>query len=357
MESGATCLRVKILICSYAFHPSVGGIESVSAALADEFLRMGHDVRVVTETVGDGTEPHAYPVLRHPSAFTLWSCYRWADVVWHNNLSLRLLWPRFFSATRCFVTTQTWLSGTLGLETPASRVKRWVLRCCRNISISQTIASHLQTPSVVLGNPYRSEVYYADPTIPRELKLVFVGRLVSDKGLLLLLQALVRLRSLDLSPALTVVGSGPERAACEALVKDSDLSRQVNFLGPLSGKPLREILHAHEILVIPSRWAEPFGVVALEGIACGCVVLGTQDGGLPEAIGPCGIVCENNHVEALAEALRDLLTSSELREKLRAAASRHLPHYTASHLASRYLELFAVPSTQPAQPVSIYPSK
>lgn len=350
MECRAIRFRVKILICSYAFHPSVGGIESVSAALADEFLRLGHEVRVVTETLSEGRETHAYPVLRHPGVFTLWSCYRWADVVWQNNLSLRLLWPRFFSATRCFITTQTWLSGSFGLETPASRVKRWILRCCRNIAISQTIARHLQTPSVVLGNPYCPEVYHRDPAIPRELKLVFVGRLVSDKGLPLLLQALARLRALDLSPALTVVGSGPERAACEALVKDSDLSRQVHFLGPLSGKPLREILNAHEILVIPSRWAEPFGVVALEGIACGCVVLGTRDGGLPEAIGTCGIVCENNHVEALAEALRDLLASSELREKLRAAAGRHLPHYTASHLASRYLELFAQPSTRTAQP-------
>ena len=331
---------MKILICSYAFSPSVGGIESVSASLAGEFSRQGHDVRLITESVGAETGEHGFPVIRKPDSRTLWSCYRWADVVWHNNLSMRLLWPRFFSRTPCFVTTQTWLSGTLGRETPSSHLKRRTLKGCRNISISHAIAQHLQTPSVILGNPYNSELYRADNAITRELKLIFVGRLVSDKGLMLLLRALVQLQTLKLYPTLTVIGSGPERTACENFVNDACLDQQVRFPGAMSGWPLMEALNAHEILVIPSLWAEPFGVVALEGIACGCVVLGTRDGGLKEAIGPCGIVCENNSVDALTDSLRLLLTQPDLRETFRTQATSHLETFSASRVASRYLCLF-----------------
>ena len=233
------------------------------------------------------------------------------------------------------------LSGTLEKETLASRLKRLTLRGCRNISISHAVAKHLQAPSVILGNPYNSELYQVDKTIPRELKLIFVGRLVSDKGLRLLLEALVQLQTRKLYPALTVVGSGPERTACENFVNSSGLSRQVRFLGAMSGRPLMEVFNAHEILVIPSLWAEPFGVVALEGIACGCVVLGTKDGGLKEAIGPCGVVCDNNSVDALTDSLGLLLTKPDLRETLRAEAKTHLQHFGASHIASRYLRLFA----------------
>ncbi len=331
---------MKILICSYAFSPSVGGIESVSASLAGEFSRQGHEVRLVTESVGAETGEHGFPVIRKPGALALFSCYQWADVVWHNNVSMRLFWPVFFSRAPCFVTTQTWLSGTLGQETLASRLKRLFLKYCRNISISHAIAKHIQTPSVILGNPYNSELYQVDEGIPRELKLVFVGRLVSDKGLMLLLKALVQLQTLKLYPALTVVGSGPERTACEDFVNASDLGQQVRFLGAMSGRPLMEVFNAHEILVIPSLWAEPFGVVALEGIACGCVILGTKDGGLKEAIGPCGIVCENDSIDALTESLRLLLTKSDLREALRVQAKSHLQHFSASSVASRYLSLF-----------------
>lgn len=332
---------MKILIYSYAFSPSVGGIESVSASLAGEFSRQGHEVRLVTETVGAENEEHGFPVIRKPGALALFSCYQWADVVWHNNVSMRLFWPRFFSKAPCFVTTQTWLSGTLEKETLASHLKRLTLRCCRNISISHAIAKHIQTPSVILGNPYNSELYQVDEAIVRELRLVFVGRLVSDKGLMILLKALLQLQSLKLYPALTVVGSGPERAICEDFVNASGLGQQVRFLGAMSGRPLMEVFNAHEILVIPSLWAEPFGVVALEGIACGCVVLGTKDGGLKEAIGPCGIVCDNNSVDALTDSLGLLLTKPDLRETLRAQAKSHLRNFSSASVASKYLSLFA----------------
>ena len=288
---------------------------------------------------------HGFEVIRNPVPLTLWSLYKWADVVWQNNLSIRLFWPVLFSKVPCFVTTQTWLSGTLHKETYASRLKRLILSRCRNIAISDAIARHIQTPSVILGNPYDSSVYKLQESCARELKLIFVGRLVSDKGLMLLLEALVQLQTSKLYPALTVVGNGPELTECQRFVNESGLDQQVRFLGAMSGVPLMEVFNTHEILVIPSLWAEPFGVVALEGIACGCVVIGTKDGGLKEAIGPCGVVCENNNVEALVDSIRLLLTEPELREKFRDQSKDHLQQFNAPSVASKYLALFG--ETQP----------
>ena len=73
-----------------------------------------------------------------------------------------------------------------------------------------------------------------------------------------------------------------------------------------------------------SRWAEPFGIVALEGIACGCAVVGTALGGLPEAIGPCGLTVPNADTSAMGRALRSLLEDDSLRAAYRSCAQVHL---------------------------------
>src|SRR5262249_34552970 len=158
----------------------------------------------------------------------------------------------------------------------------------------------LDTPSVVIGNPYRDEIFHGIPGIERTLDLAFVGRLVTDKGVDLLLDALALLAGRGLQPSLSVIGDGPESERLEEQTRRLDLDGQVTFLGTGTGEDLCAILHHHRILVVPSRYNEPFGIVALEGIACGCAVVGSAGGGLPEAMGPCGLTFPNGDVPALA---------------------------------------------------------
>src|SRR5213079_3168482 len=136
-------------------------------------------------------------------------------------------------------------------------------------------------------------------------------RLVSDKGADLVLRAMKILHQGNLKPDLTIVGSGPEEKSLQRLARELALDRQVTFAGPKAGEELATLLNRHQILVIPSRWAEPFGIVALEGIACGCAVVGSSDGGLKEAIGPCGVTFENGNENALANCLAKLLRDAE----------------------------------------------
>ena len=95
----------------------------------------------------------------------------------------------------------------------------------------------------------------------------------------------------------------------------------------------------HRILVAPSTYKEPFGIVALEGIACGCVVVGSEDGGLREAIGPCGMTFPNGNAFALAKCLKALLSDEDRMRACRSRAAEHLARFTRKNVADSYLKV------------------
>jgi glycosyltransferase involved in cell wall biosynthesis len=104
-----------------------------------------------------------------------------------------------------------------------------------------------------------------------------------------------------------MTGAGPEAEALQTQSQQLQLQDQVQFTGPKRGEELGRLMNAHRILVVPSIWAEPFGIVALEGLASGCVVIGSEQGGLKDAIGACGLVFPNGNADALAKALEQVL--------------------------------------------------
>lgn len=329
---------MRILFSSYAFAPSTGGIETVSALLADEFIAAGHEVELITETPGPN-EQRNYRVTRRPSLSQLLRLLRWSDVFFQNNISLRSLLPALLLRKPIVVVHQTWLRGTRGQVDLTARLKRSLLCRLTNVSISSAIAGDMPCASVVIPNPYRDDLFREIPEVRRDRQFVFVGRLVSDKGVDLLLRALAQLRDGGLVPDLTVIGDGPERESLARLTGELGLVDQVRFVGAKSGIDLVRLLNQHRVMVVPSRWAEPFGIVALEGIACGCGVIGSAGGGLPEAIGPCGITFPNGDVNALASALRRLLTEPGLLASLRENAQAHLAHFRVRAIVAQYLEL------------------
>jgi glycosyltransferase involved in cell wall biosynthesis len=235
------------------------------------------------------------------------------------------------------VAHQTWLQDTRGRIGWNNRLKHVLLRFVTNVAISKAVADGISGHSFVIGNPYDDTVFRLIPNIGRDQNLAFVGRLVSDKGADLLLQAMRLLQNDGVTPDLTIVGSGPEKKNLESLAIELSLDRQVIFAGQKSGGALAELLNRHRILVVPSRWAEPFGVVALEGIACGCVVLSSENGGLKEAIGPCGVTFENGNVRALADQLKRLLNDLALQAELRGQAAEHLAKFQSDAVAAAYL--------------------
>lgn len=162
--------------------------------------------------------------------------------------------------------------------------------------------------------------------------------MVPDKGCDLLIDALRLLRSAGLKPTLTVNGDGPERNALEQHAINSGLHSQILFAGKISGLVLARELNRHRVIVIPSRWNEPFGIVALEGMACGCFPVVSSGGGLPEATGGNGIVFQNGDVNELANAIK---TAMDVIAVAVPDYSGHLENFKAAAVAGRYLHAFA----------------
>jgi glycosyltransferase involved in cell wall biosynthesis len=290
-----------------------------------------------------------YAVLRQPSRQQLRTAAKNSDIVFQNLISLRTLAGVLFSGKPIVVTHQSWLRRTDGSRGLQNYVKLIALRFCKNISISQAIADALPVRSIIIRNAFEASAFADLRDKPREKDLVFLGRLVSDKGCALLLQALAELKSRNLFPSLTVVGDGPERSALTQLTGELGLTGQVEFTGALH-ENRGEVVARHRIMVVPSVWAEPFGIVALEGIASGCAIVASELGGLPDAAGPCGLYFPNGDAHKLADVLEQVLTDTALREQLVANGPEHLKEFQPTTVAARYLEVFRSAIAKRSQP-------
>jgi glycogen synthase len=335
---------VKILLYSPAFLPQIGGLEIGQALLADRWSRLGAEVTVVTRTAhatpAAGENSFPYRVLRRPGPVALLRAVRGCDVFYQANVSLRGLWPLLLAPRPWAVSHHSWYCRTDGRIAWQDRLKRLLLRFASvSISVSTAMAADLDAPSFIIPNAYRDDLFRLLPAVARDLDLVFLGRLVSDKGVDLLIAALGHLARRGLRPRLTVIGGGVELAALQRLAASLGVAPQIDFMGPRTGNELVTQLNRHRIMVLPSRYNEPFGIAALEGIACGCVVVGSAGGGLPEAIGPCGRTFPNGSVADLAAVLDDLLRRPEKLAALRASAAAHLARHGSDLIARLHLEL------------------
>ena len=334
---------LKILLATHFFYPSIGGLETVARVLAEQFLESGLEVRVVTQSPareGESDGGFPYPIHRQPGRLELLKLVRWCDLYFQNNISLNTLWPLLLVRRPWVVSHQTWLTRVDGSVGWQDRLKCEVIRYGSPIAICEAVASPLPIPATIIGNPYQSDLFRKLPDVPRDRDLVFLARLVSDKGGDLCLEALAELKRRGPKPTLSIVGDGPERGNLERMADALGVREQVTFAGMVTGVDLVRLLNRHRIMVVPSRLEEPFGVVALEGIACGCALIGSTGGGLPDAIGPCGVIFKNNSVAGLTDAMEQLLRDEGLCQRLRAKAPTHLEEHSPRRIAEAYLRVF-----------------
>ncbi|MEH1904000.1 MAG: glycosyltransferase family 4 protein [Nostoc sp.] len=330
---------MKILIYSPLFYPSVGGLETVVSGLAHEFVQQGHIVKVVTQALATDYKVFPFEVIRKPSPLKLLKLTQWCDIYFQPAISLKGIWTLLISPKSWVIAHHNWYTrpdGSLGWQ---DKLKQFMLKFATNISVSQALANHISTPSVIIPNPYRDDIFYEIPKSSRNKDLVFLGRLVSDKGVDLLIQSVAELKQMGLSPKLTIIGSGAEESNLREQARVLVVSEQIEFVGVKVEQELMELLNTHKIMVIPSRWQEPFGIVALEGIACGCVVVGSEGGGLKDAIGSCGVTFPNGDVQALMQTLFNLLKKPEQLANYRANSHAHLLRHQKSAVAKAYLEV------------------
>lgn len=331
---------MKIALLSYAYAPGVGGIETVSQLLFDGLHARGHDVRVLTAKPAGSEAASDSRIVRRPSRRVLLDALRWSDAVVQSNISLGLAWPLTLGLVRrpWVVVNHTPISQPSGERTWRDRVKLASLRGARVYAVSEYLRSVTLARSHVMRNPYDITSFHTASDIVRDGALLFVGRIVRAKGLDVLIEALHLLKQRGLCPKLSVAGDGDERVALQSRVVALGLQDQVTWLGVLRGTPLGDAMRRHRIVVVPSRPEPPeaLPLVPIEAVACGCVVIASRQGGLPESVGPCGMLVEPEDPKALADAIAALLESPERQRQFLDAAPAHLQPFHPETVIADY---------------------
>lgn len=167
----------------------------------------------------------------------------------------------------------------------------------------------------------------------------FAGRLVPEKGLLDLADALSGLGRLDWT--MLAIGRGPLSDALKRRFSGAHLDRRLRLVEDADHHQVGDLLSALDVLVLPSYatadWAEQFGHVLIEAMAAGCPVVGTNSGEIPHVIGDAGIVVPERDMGRLRAALRRLIENPALRARLAARGRNRVQrHFTHARVARRW---------------------
>ena len=164
-----------------------------------------------------------------------------------------------------------------------------------------------------LPNDYLQKVEQ-DGKTAKDRYFLFFGRLSPEKGINVLLEAFCRFRSeCGYEQELVLVGDGPEMGHIKEQLRLSSISQYVRLLGRKEGDELRSIVERAYFSLMPSIWYENMPYSALESLACGTPVIGSDIGGIPEIVidGVTGYRCVPGDVESLLEAMKSAASLSE----------------------------------------------
>jgi glycosyltransferase involved in cell wall biosynthesis len=156
------------------------------------------------------------------------------------------------------------------------------------------------------------------PTLSTRSGVLFAGRLENYKGFDLFLQA----ASAFPKTQFYMAGTGPGEDDVRIATRQLD---NLHYLGFLSGPELWAKMAASELVVVPSRWAEPYGLVAIEAMACGTPVMVSDAGGLPEKVkdGVNGLIFKAGDIQDFNDKLKKALKSPKDLERMGEGAFRY----------------------------------
>lgn len=173
--------------------------------------------------------------------------------------------------------------------------------------------------------------------------VTFAGRLVEQKGADILLRAFATVVAQIPEARLIIAGTGPEETRLSRMVSALGLSSSVTLLGHLSAPEMEKHLAGAWVHVVPSRWAEAFGLTAVEAMMRGTAVVASRCDGLAEIVrdGVTGYLVPPGNPEALAGALCRLLGDRTLAETMGTAARGiAIERYSEEHWVTRLLGLY-----------------
>jgi glycogen synthase len=176
---------------------------------------------------------------------------------------------------------------------------------------------------------------------PHEKIVIYVGRFVREKGIQVLLNAAHAVLVEEPNTKFLIVGGG-QRERFENFVNWAGLGDKVIFTGFMANRSLHELYRCADVAVFPSLY-EPFGIVALEGMAAGVPVVSSDAGGLKEVVlhGETGTTSFANDPSSLAWGIRHALANPEATRQMAQRAKQRLREdFDWSHLADQTAKVY-----------------
>jgi glycosyltransferase involved in cell wall biosynthesis len=189
-----------------------------------------------------------------------------------------------------------------------------------------------------IGSPRLSEKQpEAEPLV--HPAITFVGGLHPRKGVDDLIEAFKLVAAAEPSPRLNIVGAGPHKGEYEKLAAQSGYGDRISFFG-YQADPRRFLLGS-DIFVLASH-ADPAPLVLAEARDCGCAIVATEVGGIPEMLdrGNAGILVPPKRPDRIAEELLKILRDSSLLKDLRARSRENLAYFTVQRACDECLAIY-----------------
>ncbi|MBS3159186.1 glycosyltransferase family 4 protein [Candidatus Woesearchaeota archaeon] len=164
----------------------------------------------------------------------------------------------------------------------------------------------------------------------------FVGRLIHDKGLKYLFEAIRDF----MDYTLVVIGGGPQEEEMRLLSKNLN----VVFIKTINYKEMNRYISAFDVLVLPSitmpRWKEQFGHVLIEAMACGVPVIGSDSGEIPRVIGNAGLIFKEKDLFELKGCLLTLKNNSELYNRLVKSGHQRVKEFSCDNIVGCFYDVY-----------------
>ncbi|MBU6419807.1 MAG: glycosyltransferase family 4 protein [Proteobacteria bacterium] len=209
---------------------------------------------------------------------------------------------------------------------------------CVSAYLAGRYAQGLAQDPAVLPNPLSPEEMPA--LVEKQPVILFAGRIVADKGPDIFIAACAKaLPSLPGWRAEMIGGDrfGPDSPESRYFITQREAARTagITFHGPLPHGAVLAAMNRAAIVVVPSRWAEPFGLTALEAMATGAALVTTGQGGLREVAGEAALYTPPGDADALAETLAVLTKDAAIRDALAEAGRARAREFFTPAIAPR----------------------
>jgi len=222
--------------------------------------------------------------------------------------------------------------------------RRWLCkRVSVNVAVSDHVARRLMLPRT------RTIVHGLKVTRPQAelslngapLRIGYVGRLVTEKGIPILLAAARMLNDEGFSFRLALIGDGAERENLESEARRLGLQERITFTGYLSGAAFEDAVRALNIVVMPSQWEETAGLAVMEKMMTGGLVVVADVGGLSEVVGSAGLKFTPGDVRTLYSQLRIVIEKPSIIAAIGAIArERALKHFDRDTMIQNHITLY-----------------